>query len=148
MSLSGSSLSFLKFLYWRAFQRDFALTGPTFLQDQKRTYGDTPPKRDEVCRILFEKKANFGQKFEALSSFGDFTPPKKKACCQKPHGIGLCHWLTRGQNEPNHAHSLVHCGQASSSLTIFMVHSHLMLSPVLNENLGGILGAPNAKNGP
>jgi hypothetical protein len=29
-----------------------------------------------------------------------------------------------------------------------MVHSHLMLSPVLNENLGGILGAPNAKNGP
>jgi hypothetical protein len=85
-----------------------------------------PSQRDEVCQTLFEKKGKFGQKFKALSPFGDFTPKKKKrkACCQQPHGIGLGHWLTRGQNQPNHAHSLVHYGQASRSLTnLWCIHT-------------------------
>jgi hypothetical protein len=37
-----------------------------------------PPKRGEFWRILFEKKGNFGQKFEVVSPFGDFSSKTKR----------------------------------------------------------------------
>jgi len=39
--------------------------------------------KGEVWQILFEKKGNFHENFEAVSPFGEFLPKKKKGI----HGI-------------------------------------------------------------